>query len=197
MTDQRQMLDNSPSRDPKAETRALVRPAVECPDGHVARHLSIRDRNAVVGACVSYCMKDGHKALADQTRLNRVKRMMNFDETLEYYAMIDESLEDEVREWRRAKTEYSAWKDYRAGLVTADGIREKHPNLDLENGPPKPPLIQPKLKPAEMCGPEKAYYFPSKLDVWIQKALEEMEWLADQDEFSVEVCKKFGLSKED
>lgn len=166
------------------------------PEGCVERRLTMRDRNAIIGACQAYCLKDGHKGLSDQARLNKVKKMLNWDETLEYFAMVDDALDDEIRAWRRAKSQYKLWKDYRAGLVKPEDIRKIYPDLDLENGVQKPQLIEPKLKPGEKRGPEMVAYFPSKLDAWIQDALQAMEWHKDMEELSVEVCEKFGIKQE-
>jgi len=172
-------------------------PESKIPEGCVERTLTMRDRNAIMGACTAYCQKDGHKGLLDQTRLNKIKKLLNWDETLEYFAMVDDSLEEEIRLWRKTKNQYALWRDYRAGLAKAEDIKKTYPSLDLEGEFKKPSLREPELKPDEKCGPKKAVHLPSKLDAWVQDALKAMEWLTKMEELAVEVCAKFGIKNED
>lgn len=179
----------------EAEEAGLPEPKV--PEGCVERTLTMRDRNAIVGACEAYCQKEGHKGLLDQTRLNKIKKLLNWDETLEYFAMLDDALDEEVRIWRREKSQYKLWRDYRAGLVTAQDVKRAYPTLDLEAEPEKPSLREPELKPDEKRGPKKAVHLPSKLDAWVQDCLKSMQWLVKMDELAVEVCEKFGIRSDD
>lgn len=172
-------------------------PEKKAPLGCVERVLDMRNKNAVIGACTLYCQKDGHKGLIDQTRLNRLKKLFNWDETLEYFAMIDDSLDDEVRAWKQAKNQYKLWKDYRAGLVKAEEVKKIYPSFDLEGEIQKPALVEPKNKLEHRRGPEAAVYIPSKLDAWIQDALKATDWLVHMDELAVEVCEKFGIKSEE
>jgi hypothetical protein len=207
--DGKQILENLIPENPipeKSVIREVIKDAFKeaasasepkAPEGCTERTVTMRDRNSIMGACQAYCQKDGHKGLLDQTRLNRIKKILNWDETLEYFAMIDDSLDDEIRIWKRAKNQHKLWKDYRAGLIKAEDVKKTYPDLDLEGEFKKPPLREPELKPEDKCGPKKVVYLPSKLDAWVQDALKAMEWLPKMEELAVEVCAKFGIKSEE
>lgn len=167
------------------------------PIGCVERILNFKDRNNLYGACRAFCAKDGHKGFKDTVKLDRLNKIIKFEETLEYFAMIDDSLEDEILAWQRAKRVYKLWKDYRAGLLTADGFRKEVPNVNLEEGPPKPALLQPETKADDLRGKERSFYLPSKLDVWAQEAIKQMDWSPFVAMYTAELFSKFGINDED
>jgi hypothetical protein len=167
------------------------------PAGCVERVLNYRDRNLLVGACRAFCSKDGHKGFKDQAKLDKVSKIVLFDETLDYFDMIDESLEDETRRWQRAKTRHKMWKDHKAGLVKAEDVKRLFPDADPDAEPEKPSFRQPVTGPKESRGDERPFHFPSKVDAWIQDALKAMEWSPFAAEYAVELCSKFGLSPDE
>lgn len=173
------------------EEGAAKRPPV----GHVERLLNFKDRNNLFGACRAFCAKEGHKGFKDQTKLDRLNKIINFDETLEYFAMIDDSLEDETRAWHRAKLRHKLWKDYKAGLVKPEDFRKEFSDQDPE--PLKPSLLAPVTKPDDIRGKERSFYLPSKIDVWAQDAIRAMDWSPFLVEYTVELFQKFGIHEEE
>lgn len=200
MDNGKKMLENLPREMLAEALKAEAVPAPEGTDkqplGTVKRVLTMMDRNAVLGACQAYCQKDGHKGITDQTRLYRIKKLLGWDETLEYFAMIDDSFQDEVREWRMARNQYRLWQDCRAGLIKIEEIQKAYPGFDMGTEREKPSVREPELKPEKKRGSEKAVYLPSKLDSWAQDALRAMEWLDKMEEMAVEACEKFGVQAE-
>lgn len=165
------------------------------PAGCVERVLNFKDRNNLFGACRAFCAQEGHKGFKDQTRLNSLNKIINFEETLEYFAMIDDSLEDETREWHRATRRYKLWKNYKAGLVKPEEFRKEFSDQDPE--PVKPALLAPETKPDELRGKERPFYLPSKIDVWAQDAIKAMDWSPFLVQYTVELFQKFGISEEE
>lgn len=171
------------------------------PPGHVERVLTMRDRNLIVGACISLCGRDGHKKAKDQENLHRVKRLLSFDETLEYFAMNNDWAEEERIKWEGARARYRAWFRWSQGVVTTDDLLRAHPGFGLDEKklpvqPPKPPHQPPRLKPEEYRGPERAFHIPPALDVWMAQAIKEMSWPTERDDMTegaVELGRKFGI----
>lgn len=165
------------------------------PIGCVERILNFKDRNNLFGACRAFCAKEGHQGFKDQTKLDRLNKIILFEETLEYFAMIDDVLEDEVRAWQRDKRRYKLWKDYKAGLVKPEDFRKEFSDQDAE--PKKPALLQPESKPEDIRGKERSFYLPSKIDVWAQDAIRAMDWSPFLVEYTVELFQKFGIKEEE
>lgn len=167
------------------------------PAGCVERVLNFKDRNYIVGACLAYCEKDGHKGFKDQKKLDQVKKLLNFEATLDHTAEITDGLEERTLAWEGARARYKMWRQFKEGLLDADGVeemRKRHPDLDLEKGPEKPPVRPPELSPEDQRGPESVFHLPSKLDAWIQGALGAMDWPTVMTEYCVELCEKFGVT---
>jgi hypothetical protein len=165
------------------------------PAGCVERILSFRDRNFIIGACRAFCEKDGHKGFKDQAKLSRLNKLLAFEETLEYFAEFDDTLEDLVRAWTRQKRMYKLRRDVEEGVVKAGEFEKEFPGIALESVE-KPTLRPPENSKEDMKGAESHFYLPSKLDVWVQDALRAMEWNWSAAEFSVDLCAKFGVTEE-
>ena len=169
----------------------------EQPPGTTKRRLNVRERNLLIGACRARCTQEGHTKLKDQDKLNRIGKLVKFEETLEYIAMITDWQEEHALKWERDWVRYKAWRRYQEGLIQPDD--EKFPKgIDLEKGVPKPPLRVPENTPAQMRGPERDFYFPSKLDAWAQDAVKEMDWseFVPGAEYTLELSAKFGVEIE-
>jgi len=194
----RKMIENV-TREALAEASApqfeLVSDVKKAPIGCVERILNFKDRNNLFGACRAFCAKEGHQGFKDQTKLDRLDKIILFQETLEYFAMIDDCLEDEVRAWHRDKRRYKLWKDYKAGLVRAEDFRKEFTDQDAE--PKKPSLLAPETKAEDHRGKERAFYLPSKIDAWAQDAIKAMDWSPFLVQFTVELFQKFGIKDED
>lgn len=167
------------------------------PVGHAERILSFKDRNNLFGACRAFCAREGHQGFKDQTKLDRLNKIILFEETLEYFAMLDDSLEDEIRAWQRSKKHYKLWKNYKAGLIKAEDFRRELPGANPDEEPPKPSLLEPQTKPEEARGKERSFYLPSKLDSWAQDAIRAMDWSPFAAQWTVELCEKFGIKDEE
>lgn len=184
------------TRDVLAESASEVESSVKkAPPGCVERILNFKDRNNLFGACRAFCAKEGHQGFKDQTKLGRLDKIILFQETLEYFAMIDDSLEDEIREWHRAKRRHKLWKDYRAGLVKAEDFRKEFSDQDPE--PAKPSLLVPESKGEDIRGKDRTFYLPAKIDVWAQDAIKAMDWSPFLVQYTVELFEKFGIKEDE
>lgn len=192
-----QMIENRPKVDRELPGDAPVSEPPKQPQGTVERVLNFRERNLLVGACREFCQKDGkgdHKA---QSKLDRLTKLVAFDETVEYFNMIDDSLEDALFKWQRARNDWLAWQQYQGGGITVEELRKKAPGVDPSSPPPKPPRTQPEASRSELRGKERPFYFPSKLDVWAQECLRVATWTPLAAEYVVELCGKFGIKDEE
>lgn len=172
-------------------------PDKKIPEGHVERTLNFRDRNLLVGACREFCREKGkgdHKA---QSKLDRVTKIVSFEETLDYFNMIDDAHEDAVFRWQRLRNDYLVWRQYEGGALDLKTLRERAPGVDPENPPQNPGRKQPEQSSEESRGRARAFHFPSKLDVWIQDALKVYDWQPEAAEYAVELCAKFGLKSDE
>lgn len=167
------------------------------PVGCVERILNFKDRNNLFGACRAYCAREGHKGFKDQDKLSRLNKIILFEETLEYFAMIDDLLEDAIRDWQRGRKRYKLWKDYKAGLVKIEDFRRELPGVNPDDEAPKPGLLAPESTPEDLRGKERSFYIPSKIDVWAQDAIKAMDWSPFTPQYTVELCEKFGIGDED
>jgi hypothetical protein len=202
MDDGKPILANAP-REALAEALKpeVVGPVPEAagkpPLGHVERHLTMQDRNMIVGAALALCQHKDHKKLKDQRRLEAVKRLLKFDETLDYFAMVNDSLEEEQARWEGARERYRLFRKWKEGGLKTEDFRKDYPGIDLGEGPPKPPLRGPEMSPQDKRGPERPFFLPAKLDAWIEEALREMDWDTPMSEGSVELAEKYGIGKEE
>ena len=201
---ERPVLENAP-RETLAEALARSAPPLpppepkKAPPGTMEVVLSVRDRDLLAGAAIQYCRQDGHQKLKDHDYAQRLKKEIKVEETEEYFAMLRDALEDEVRRWNAAWKRYRAWRDWREGLLEDGKLLEAVPDLDLAaedleaKAPTKPPLVKPDYDPKENIGPERPFYLPPKLYAWIQDMLGEIEWPIVASEFVTETCAKFGV----
>lgn len=181
---------SSPST-PSSEEKKKV------PLGCVERELTMRDRNMIVGACADYCASEGHKGYKDIEKLGRVKRILGWEETLDYFAMVNDAADEAVSAWLRAKARRRLWLDWKEGALKTDDLQRQHPALDLNQEPPKPAARQPETTLEERRGPSRTFHIPAKLDVWIADSLRAMKWPSAHVEGGIEVCAKYGLDEDE
>src|ERR1043166_7934111 len=198
--DGKQILQNAPAAAPDGSRLALVKDSEpverKVPAGCVERIPNVRARNFIVGACRAYCEKEGHKGFKDQKKLNDITKLLNFDATLEYNAVVNDQNEERVLAWEAATAMYKAWRRFKEKLIPAEEMRKNYPDLNLERGIEKPSLRVPELSPEEQRGQDSTFYLPSKLDAWVQDALRAMDWNTVMTMYSVELCEKFGIKDE-
>lgn len=205
MDDGHKLLENAAAADSRKDLVAKIAGAGEGepaerkpPAGCVERILNFKDRNYLVGAALAYCGREGHKTYKDQRKLEQLKKLVNFEATLDHTAEITDAIELEQLKWAAAKEKYKAWVAYREGLLDAVAVAKlkiQYPDMSLDQGPEKPPVRPPDLA-ADTRGPDSTFYLPSKLDAWVQVALAAMEWPANMAEYAVELCEKFGIKDE-
>jgi hypothetical protein len=188
------MLKNTGEKKLETPIHAFRKPpAASC----VERVLSMRDRNLIVGACVTYCGQAGNRKIKEQVYLERVKRLLRFDETVEYLAMINDAIYDAKLAWEGTRNKYKAWLSVKEGALKASDILKEYPNFVLNAEPLKPSALPPKVKPEDLVGPESTFQVPAKLDAWISDALSEMEWpteRTDMTEGAAELARKFDMA---
>lgn len=199
--DGKQILQNAPAAAPEASRLALVKDSElvaerKIPPGHVERVLNFKDRNFIVGACRVYCEKDGHKTYKDQKKLDQVTKLLDFETTLDYYAVISDRTEELNLAWESSLAKWRAWKRYKEKLISTEEIRKVYPELDLEKGIEKPPSRAPEIPADEQRGKDSSFYLPAKLDVWVQDTLRMMDWTTVMTPYAVELCEKFGVKDE-
>ncbi len=199
-TDEKQLLENTP----RIETEPVKAfPIAETPEppkqpaGTVARVLNFRDRNMLIGSCREFCQKDGKGDYKAQAKLDRISKLISFEETLEYFEMIDDSIEDALFKWQRTRNDWLSWQQYLGGGLTVEELKKKAPAVDISSPPAKPPRRQPEGTPEERRGKERPFYFPSKLDVWVQEVLKVATWSPLAAEYVTELCGKFGVKDEE
>lgn len=178
---------------PTSEAAPDGAPPPKPPPGCVERVLTVYDRNLVCGACIRYCQQDGKKKLKDLDKLDRVKRLLRFDETLEFVAMNTDWLEDERVRWEGAKARYRLWRRWKEGILRAEDLKATDPNFDPGVEPERPPPQPPQLAREQRCGPARPVHVPSRLDAWIQEALRAMDWPSDMAEGASEIGRTFGV----
>lgn len=195
--EKKQIIENTPRVDVgKILNDPPAQEPMKVPPGCVERVLSFRERNFIVGACRALCEKIEHKSFKDQANLARLNKILLFDETLEYFAMLEDAQEELTRKWTRDKKMYKLWRNFQEGLIKVDEFKKEFPDVDPNEEVKKPSLRTPENTKEEMRGKERAFYLPAKLDVWVQTALRAMEWTWQSAEYSVDLCEKFGIKDE-
>lgn len=184
------MTAETPSSEPK-----------KVPPGHVVRTLNFRDRNMLIGACRDYCQRDDKKKHKDRENLDRVSKALCFEETIDYFLMIQDDIDEKVAVWQGARERYRLWRQYRENLLKPEDVEEfksRYPKMDLEKGPEKPGPRAPEIDPKENRGPEREFHLPAKLDVWVQEVLRATDWNTPpaMAEFVVELCARFDIKNE-
>jgi hypothetical protein len=194
-----QIVENAPRTEiekdleVESETAEKPRPPVGC----VERVLNFRDRNLIIGACREFCLKDGKGGHKAQSKLNRLTKLLDLQETVDYFEMVNDSMEDEVFKWQRLRNNWLSWQQHLAGGLTLEELQKRAPSVDLSDPPNKPPRKQPEATPEDLRGKDRAFHIPSKLDAWIQECLEVANWDPMTSEYVTELCQKFGLKSED
>lgn len=194
----RSMIANSPSdgvrmslpQDPPTEARR--------PSGTVERVLNFQERSLLIFACKIYCSrqdKGDHKA---QSKLDRLTKIVSYDETVEYFDMIDDSLEDQLFKWQRSRNDWLLIQQYLAGGISIEDLKKKSPALDIESPPEKPTRRQPEASQDDIRGKERPFYLPSKLDAWVQDVLRSVHWPnPEKAQYITELCGKFGIKSDE
>jgi len=187
--------------DERSEASAPSSPSTlekKCPSGCVERILNYRERNLLIGAARDYCGKKEHSDYKGQAKLDRLTKLICFQETLDYFDVLTDHYDEAVREWKSTRRKYNAWKDLKAGLYKdPDNFTRDFPDVDPGKGIEKPANRAPEITPKESRGEERSFYFPSKLDAWVQDVLKAAVWQALAAEYAVELCSKFGIKDED
>lgn len=164
------------------------------PAGTVERTLNFQERSLLVLACKLHCAKQDkgdHKA---QAKLSRLLKIVSYEETVDYFDMIDDSLEDKLFKWQRERNDWLLVQQYLAGGIALDELKKKSPELDIENPPEKPARRQPEATKDEIRGSERSFYLPSKLDSWVQDVLHATHWPnPEKSMYITELCTKFGI----
>ena len=170
--------------------------SVPVPEGCVTRTLNFRERNLIVGACRFYVKGEKGK-YKGQFKVDRVGKLLSFEETLDYFNMMNDSQAENLFKWQEQRQAYVAYRMMKGGMMKAEDFAKQFPDLDLDECPPKPPVKQPELTHEEERGKPREFHIPSKLDVFIQDALKDMEWNPDWSKYVVELMVKYGISPED
>lgn len=168
------------------------------PDGCVTRMLNFRDRNLIVGACRVYAKGERGK-YKGQFKVDSVVKLMSFDETTEYYNMINDAQAENLFRWQEQRQAYVAFRAWKGGMMKVEDLIKQFPDLDLDECPEKPKVDQPRLTPDEERGPAREFHIPSRLDTFIQDALRDMDWSAVSlfgSEFVVDLMTKYGFKAE-
>lgn len=186
----------------QAVTRELLAPKdketeeKKVPEGHVVRTLTFRDRNLIVGACKFYVKGEKGK-YKGQFKVDRVSKLLCFEETLDYFNMMNDSQAENLFKWQEQRQAYVAFRMMKGGMLKVEDFAKQFPDLDIDECPPKPPIKQPDLNDEEQRGKPREFHIPSKLDVFIQDALRDMEWNPDWSKYVVELLTKYGISPEE
>ena len=168
------------------------------PAGCVERVLNFRDRNLIIGACREFCQEKGKGDYKAQAKLDKVSKIISFQETLEYFEMIEDSMEEVTFKWQRERNDWLCYQQYMSGSLMAEELKKRAPGVDVGNPPKKAASKKlPEPSPEDQRGPARPFYFPSKIDVWVQDALKAANWQPIAAEYVTELCLKFGLKDED
>jgi len=191
-----------PVEDAPTYLRAPAKDPAKPRPGCIVYPLTMMDRNLLIGAGRQYCGKKGNRTNENHDKLNRLDRLLDFTETLDYHAMVKDANDQLDREWRGAAMRYNRWRDYKAGLPVKidtalegeDGVKTIIEPFDpAAKAPPKPPPRPQALSDDEERGPMRAFQVPAKLVVWIQKVLTAVEWNAVQTKHGMTLCRIFDI----
>lgn len=188
------MLANPPQEIHRVPAAPTLEP--EQPAGTVARKLNFQERSLLIFACRQVCGGDGKGDQRAMSKLHRFTKIISYDETVEYFDMIDDSVEDAAFRWQKERTNWMAWQVYQAGNLTLENLKKRIPNIDLQNPPTKPSRNQPEATPQEARGKERVFYLPSKIDAWVQDVIRSANWKPEKAEYVTELCAKFGISED-
>jgi hypothetical protein len=167
----------------------------KAPEGTVTRTLNMRDRNQIGGALQGYVK--GEKArFKGQYKLDRILKLLCFQETMDYYDMVNDSQAENLFLWQETKAMYFAWRNWKGGVGTLEDLRKQYPKIDSDTPPKKPSIHPPRLSEEEERGPAREFFIPSKLDSFIQDALRATEWNPYAAKYVVELMVKYGIIPE-
>lgn len=194
-TDGKQFLENKVRMDVEKIMKDSPSPEPpKQPVGTVERVLNFQDRSLLLFGCKLYCKDPSKGDYRSQSRLTKLDKLLVHDETVEYFEMIDDSLEDRLFKWQRERNDWLLVQQYLAGGISLEEVKKKSPALDVDDPPKKPSRVQPEADPEEVRGKERSFYLPSKLDSWVQDVLKEVKWPnPEKAKYITELCTKFGI----
>lgn len=168
------------------------------PVGTVERVLNFQDRSLLLFGCKLY-FKDSSKGdYKSQSKIAKLDKILAYNETVEYFEMIDDSLEDRLFKWQRERNDWLLVQQYLAGGISLEEVKKKSPALDIDDPPEKPSRVQPEVASEEVRGKERSFYLPSKLDSWVQDVLKEVKWPnPEKAKYITELCAKFGVKSDE
>lgn len=202
-SDGKQLLENVPavgSRSVLPEESDAAVDARKQPVGTVERILNFQERSLLVAAGKIYCYKKEQEKgdYKAQAKLSKLIKVLFHEETVDYFDMIDDSIEEKLFRWQRARNDWLLVQQYAAGGITLEELKKKSPLLDIQNPPEKPSRRQPEATTEEIRGRERSFYLPSKLDSWAQDVLRGVNWPnPEKAQYITELCEKFGIKSDE
>lgn len=190
------MLENRSTREEMVRQEIVkAEESKKPPPGTVERILNFQERNLLIDAAIRHCKKEDQGTEKDIKNLRRLKEAIDFEETIKYFDMMDDALEDLVTEWQSAKVIWLAWTQYQAGNFSAELMKKKFPKVDLATTPKRPARNSPVLSGEEMRGKARSFYLPSKVDVWVQDVIKNITWKPEKEEYVNELYGKFDMNE--
>lgn len=171
MSDERRILENLAPPTPDGNGAPVEK---NDQPGCVKRVLNFRDRNQIMVACRAWFQRNEKSDKNDEKailRMNKVQKLLAFEETMEYFEMIEDSYAFRQAQWQR---ERQAW------------IAGQGPN----------PGKKPQPTPEEQRGQERVFHIPSKQDAWIEEAIRGMKWHPIGVEYVAELFERFQIGGE-
>lgn len=169
------------------------------PKDHVARTLTMRDRNYIVGAVMLHVAKKGQQTGRNQNRLALLTKIFLYEETLEFFAQVKEDLDGRRIKWDGQKNLYVIWQQLKQGAVSLSDVKKDYPSFeyDPEKPPPKPQPSRPGYTEEEKTGPSGTFHLHKKLDDWIREVLQSTDqWSSDMYEGAEALFEQYGIFKE-
>lgn len=192
----RQLLENAPAE--RMPVPSAVPVEKKQPAGTVERTLNFQERSLLVFACKLHCAKQDKGDYKAQSKLSKLIKLISYEECVEYFEMVDDSLEDRLFKWQRERNDWLLVQQYLAGGITIDDLKKKSPALDIENPPEKPSRRQPEASDGDIRGPARQFYLPSKLDSWVQDVLRGTHWPnPEKATYITELCGNFGIKNDE
>jgi hypothetical protein len=145
----------------------------KCPEGHVERRLTYRDRDLIFQAIRAYAAGDKRADYKTMKKVHRLETELQADECADYFEAVEERTRIEIRDWLKAKNAY------------------------LGEGKGEDPGRKPEPSKKEQRGDVKRYALKSTLDTWMIEAVKDMKWNPILAEYVVELCDRLGLKDED
>jgi len=180
-------------------------------EGKVKRTFTCMDRNMIFAACQETVdraalearekkEKSGQDHYKKNFKFEKVKKLLETDQTIEYYIDLDEAIKIRLLEWQGAKNRHLSWLRWKAGIKTRKEVLEQFEDFDFENKPEAPAPKMPEATDDERIGPPgespREFWIDRKLDTWIEECLKGHEFPSGSSLFVTELYSKYGL-KED